>query len=282
VSRALLIGGNGYIGSRLALQLEAYSIPFSIVDKHMWGLEHNYDEYVMDMRMISKDFLKRYTHIILLAGASSVPMAKASPIGAIKDNVVYFQQLLDMMEDQSLIYASSGGVYTGHTMATEETVLGRPTNIYDATKKWIDEIASMSNKNTYGLRFGTVNGWSPNLRLDLMINKMYHSDILRVQNAWAERSILDISDAVEAIVQIMIQEPDPGVYNVCSFSATVGEIAEAVSAATGQQVIYEGDTPGVYTFSFSTEKLSKIYLSRGTLITIVDSLSKESQFKGNR
>ena len=50
-----------------------------------------------------------------------------------------------------------------------------PKNIYDFTKISFDNYLISNERNGIGLRFGTVNGVSQNMKKELMINSMIKS-----------------------------------------------------------------------------------------------------------
>ena len=73
--KILLIGGNGYIGSRLYKQLKNKQYSVDNLDLCWYG--KIYDETIVkNYDDLTKQELEKYTHIILLAGFSSVGMCK--------------------------------------------------------------------------------------------------------------------------------------------------------------------------------------------------------------
>lgn len=263
-SEALLIG-DGYIGNALLSVLPTQSDILDI-------------RYGVDYGLLTKSELKHYKTIVLMAGHSSVGQCIADPRGAWENNVTKFERLLDKISDkQTLIYASSGSVYNKCWDKTEENKSFYLTNIYDLTKFTIDQIAQLSGKNYYGLRFGTVCGYSPTMRWDLMINKMFKgkSD-LRVSNPEITRPILAMSDLVEAVKAIIKDPTKPGIYNLASFSKTVGEIAQEVALDKGVGI--ETLPPTIaYDFDMDCSKFQKAYnfMFHGTVKSILESLKYE-------
>lgn len=263
--KTLIIGGKGYVGSALLEHIEA-----DVIDKgDPWNVVKDYDT------------------IILLAGHSSMPMGRDDPDGAWKNNVQNFKDLLDRLrDDQRLIYASSASVYNGiKSTPTEDCSEFHPLNMYDLTKYVIDQLAIQANKHTYGLRFVTVNGYAPVLRVDLMMNKMAEDakkGQVTIKNAFLTRPILGMQDLCRA-VKTIVDSPDDrrGIYNLCSLNGhTVREYADAITAKFGGTVLDMGTEPH-YVYGADTSKFEVTYRFKftETLESIVDSLTKEPREK---
>lgn len=277
----LVLGGAGYIGSRLQQQLAEEHLVDSV--DCCW--------YTYDQKSIRKDYnsltvseLEKYHAVILLAGHSSVKSCAGDITSPWLNNVTNFTNLLSKLRnDQLVIYASSASVY-GNSLPgelhSETTVKFVPVNHYDITKYALDQqavIANLTGKRVIGLRFGTVNGWSPRLRVDVMINAMYDTvqqkRPIQVYNKGISRALLGIEDLCRAI-SACITNPVPGIYNLASFNSTVGEIANAVAGRLNVDIDYKGQTPGAYDFSLDTGLFSSTYnfTFTETPVTIVDSL----------
>lgn len=261
----LLIGGNGYIGSRIFHDLHA-RYNFHSIDINWFG--NNITSEVKDYRNLSKVELKKYDAVILLAGHSSVKMCEGPVIASWTNNVNNFVNLVKKLDkSQVLIYASSGSVYgSQNTITTEDIPLEfKPINNYDLTKYTLDVEAERFIKSGYkiiGLRFGTVNGWSPNTREELMINSMTKKSILDkhiwINNKTITRPILGISDIVRAIDSIL-NSPIPGIYNLASFVDTVENISHNVSQLLGSKIKETLNVSGSYDFIMDTNKFKTLY-----------------------
>ena len=170
MSNILLIGGNGYIGSRLQEVLNVDVIDtnwFGDGDLHWSG----------DYKDLTSKYYESYDTIILLAGHSSVKMSEGNLNSCFNNNVRNFIDLIEKLDKQKLIYASSSSVYgsVGGKTVNEKYYGFEPYNQYDISKHTADLYAQKSNVEYYSLRFGTVNGCSPILRTDVMINAMVSS-----------------------------------------------------------------------------------------------------------
>lgn len=284
MKNVLIIGSSGYIGSHLYQELSKVHnvMGVDMVDGLMKTV-------VSDYRNLTKEFIQWFDVIILLAGHSSVKMCEGDPINSLRNNVENFLGLIDKIDDsQCFIYASSSSIYgkIGKEMATEESRGFFPYNNYDLTKNTIDQYAMLSNKNYYGLRFGTVNGASSITREDIMINAMTRNSIkegkIKLFFAETNRPILDIQDLCSAVKRI-IEKNDisvSGIYNLCSFNSTSREIAEEVSKITGSVIENFDDkddttlNKSVYDFSIDNSKFCNVFdwKPSGTVESIVNGL----------
>lgn len=233
MANILVIGGEGYVGRRLVDWLKPISRhSITVWDRGYYS--HLPPTPAFDMKYLSKDMLSIYDTIILLAGHSSVALCSNDPNGSFKNNVVNFQDLLSKIHpDTKFIYASSASVYGSYWFADEESALPTPKTDYDMQKQIIDKIALNSGKNIYGLRFGTVCGYSPNPRNELIINSMFCDAVnhkqISVSSPDAYRAILGMTDLCRAISTLIDSNIHaPGVYNVSSFNSSILSIAQEV------------------------------------------------------
>ena len=272
MKKILLIGSNGYIGSFIRQNISK-KYELTCVDT-CWFDDPHSECIVKDYKDLSKEFIDNFDVIILLAGHSSVKMCEGKFSNAFENNVTNFINLMSKITTQKFIYASSSSVYgsVGGKTVSERYYGFKPYNQYDISKHTIDLYAEKSDIEYYGLRFGTVNGSSPVMRNDVMINamttnaldngeiKLYIKDIMR--------PILGIQDLCRAIISIIDNTDDKrGLYNLASFNKTAEQIAYEVSEVVDIPVKeYEADPTNVtntksqtktYNFSISTKKFEK-------------------------
>ena len=267
MSKILLIGGSGYIGSRLQESLDV-----DVIDINWF----NDSESGIDYSELTREDYSKYDTIILLAGHSSVKMSEGNLNSCFNNNVRNFIDLIEKLDKQKLIYASSSSVYgsVGGKTVNEKYYGFEPYNQYDISKHTADLYAQKSNIEYYGLRFGTVNGNSPVLRTDVMINAMVNSALkdghIKLYIKDTMRPILGITDLCRAIETIVESNEDKrGLYNLASFNKTAEQIAYEVADVMGVEVKeYEVDPTQIkntksqtkaYNFSISTLKFRREY-----------------------
>ena len=94
------------------------------------------------------------------------------------------------------------------------------------TKISFDNYLISNERNGIGLRFGTVNGVSQNMKKELMINSMIKSfkdsGEINIMNKDFFRPILWINDLLQAIDAILESSTQTGIYNLASFNSSIG------------------------------------------------------------
>ena len=294
MKKILLIGGEGYIGSRLLMYLNSPEFSVETVDLK-WYADMLPEKKAVDANSLSKDYIQLFDIVIYLSAHASVKMGSSDGLSSFNNNLVNFVKILDSLNNSKtkLIYASSSSIY-GKSGAKERVeddsneVIGE--NFYDLTKREMDLYSKLFNVESYGLRFGTVNGWSPHLRIDIMLNAMNEAakigKDIRAFNLSVHRPILSIDDLCRAVVKIINSKEDKrGIYNLASLNSNVGEIAKTAGQILNASVEYNpGLDTSVYDFSISSEKFKKAFdfEFEGTIESILNSLKQEAIVKTHR
>ena len=243
--KILLAGGAGYIGSKLAPELVERGYEVDVIDLFWFGdfLPDSVGKMKKDIFDIGKEEVKKYDQIIFLAGLSNDPMAEYSPSLNFIHNAsapAYLGYLAKQAGVKRFIYASSCSVY-GYTENElyDENSPAISNYPYGISKLQGEQaVLQMIDKHfsVICLRQGTVSGYSPRMRLDLIVNTMFKSamldGIITVHNPAIWRPVLSIKDAVTAYIRsIESNEPISGVFNVASGNFTVGEVADLVKSS---------------------------------------------------
>ncbi len=300
--KILIIGGSGYIGSSLVKYLNKLNISnnnfydITIVDTNWFGEyftpSDNIKLLLQDYNSLSSEFLNSFDTIILLAAHSSVSMCTIDPTYSMKNNVYNFINLCDKLDtfkkdkkdetsyNKKFIYMSSSSIYgdTNNELVNETCINFNPKNEYDLEKWLIDKYISSYNINYYGLRLGTVNGSSLNVRKDLMINAMVESAInnkqINITDGEKYRPILYINDLCRAINKIISSNNNSGIYNLASFNDKIYNIGKRVSEILLIPLISIEDKTTNYNFLISSKKFCDVYNFEfeGTIDIIVNNL----------
>ncbi len=233
IIRILITGGCGYIGSALKPHLANQGHTVHTVDiLHCPTVQADY-------RDLASSFYAQYSLIIHLAGHSSVAQCKQAPREAILNNLSGLIDLTGKLNGQPLLWASSSSVLSSEG-----------GNVYDQTKRIAEELLPELYPNAAALRFGTVCGVSPNMRWDLMLNKMVRDAItdekVYMTNPQISRPILAIRDLCGAI-EALTRSFHAGRYNLASFNSTVQVMADTVAKMVPAEVVR---LPGVASYDF--------------------------------
>ncbi len=240
--KILLAGGAGYIGSYLTPVLLERGYQVDVLDLFWFG--NNLPQEVgiirRDLFSLSKEDLQPYEQVIFLAGLSNDPMAEFSPAKNFIYNAAapaFLAYIAKCAGVRRYIYASSCSVY-GYTVNElyDEEKPASSSYPYGISKLQGEQAAlQMIDKNfsVIALRQGTVSGYSPRMRLDLIVNTMFKSALasgkITVNNPAIWRPILSIRDAASAYVRAIEANYDiSGIFNVASGNYTVGEVADLV------------------------------------------------------
>lgn len=287
----MIIGSEGYVGSALTDYLKNKYKTIGV--DLCWFGKYQKDVLVKDFSQLDSECFGVIDAIILLAGHSSTKMCIGNWSSSFYNNVLNFVSLVDRIKQSNknpkLIFASSSSIY-GNTFGeiADESYPQKPSlNEYDATKIML-ETAAIQEKEIewYGLRFGTVNGFSPNFRSELMINSMYtnakKTSKINVTNPTINRSILGIDDLCSAIDTILTRGSydKVGFYNILSFNSTVDEISTVISEITNSQIIYNEDLPNPYDFRTSNSKFESVFDFKfnDTISSIVENIEQKYNF----
>lgn len=262
MKKILITGGCGYIGSALENKLKSKHI-ITTVDLEYFGNHNNQKNIKINFDTVTTDFLEQFDVIIHVAANSSVPLCN-DIYDAYENNVTKFIKLVNKLHKQKFIYASSSCVYvTGDNKPRIETDILSPMDGLTFTKTSIDQFIPLTDVEYYGLRFGSVNGYSPNMRLDLMVNSMTISAVrenkVSVFNGDKHRPILGINDLVSSVERIIDCDKDHrGVYNLASFNDNILNIGKHVAEYFGVPVIDNGKN-FTYDFTISSEKFKQTF-----------------------
>lgn len=248
--RLLIAGGAGYVGSVLIPKLLDRGYKVDVVDLFWFGnhLPRQVGLLNKDIFHLSVEDLEPYDEVVFLAGLSNDPMAEFSPSKNFIFNAAapaYLAYTAKNAKVKRYVYASSCSVY-GYT-ENELYDESRPvasTYPYGISKLQGEQAAMQladENFSVISLRKGTISGYSPRMRFDLIINTMFKSAMkdhtIVVNNPSIWRPILSIDDAATAYIRaIEANQKISGVFNIASGNYTVGEVGDLVKSAIEGQL----------------------------------------------
>lgn len=251
--RIFIAGGAGYIGTVLAPRLAARGYDVTVADLAWFGnhLPPNIPVVRKDVMSISEADLDGIDVVIFLAGLSNDPMAEFSPVlnyvhnAAAPANLAYLAKRAGV---RRFVFASSCSVYgfTADELWDEDspTVTAHPYGISKLQAEAGVRHLQDSSFSVIILRKGTVCGYSPRMRLDLVINTMFKTALqdgcITVNNPSIWRPILSIQDATAAYVRAVEAAPSvSGTFNIASENTTLGALADQIETTLRRELDLE-------------------------------------------
>ncbi|HET9406341.1 MAG TPA: SDR family oxidoreductase [Candidatus Sulfotelmatobacter sp.] len=248
--RLLIAGGAGYLGSVLIPRLLERGYKVDVVDLFWFGnhLPRQVGTLNKDIFQLTVEDLEPYDQVVFMAGLSNDPMAEFSPAKNFVFNAAapaYLAYIAKIAGVKRYVYASSCSVY-GYTENElfDETRPVSSSYPYGISKLQGEQAVMQlqdDNFSVISLRKGTVSGYSPRMRLDLIINTMFKSAmkdrVITVNNPSIWRPLLGIDDAATAYIRsIEANQKISGIFNIASGNYTVGEVADLVKSAIQERM----------------------------------------------
>src|ERR1700757_1465831 len=248
--KLLIAGGAGYLGSVMIPKLLERGYKVDVVDLFWFGnhLPRQVGILRKDIFQLTEEDLEPYDQVIFLAGLSNDPMAEYSPHKNFVFNAAapaYLAYMAKIAKVKRFIYASSCSVYgyTENELYDETRPVGSMYP-YGISKLQGEQAAVQLIDKTFSviaLRKGTISGYSPRMRFDLIINTMFKTAmknrIITVNNPSIWRPILSIDDAATAYIRaVEANQKISGVFNIASGNYTVGEVADLVKSAIQERM----------------------------------------------
>jgi nucleoside-diphosphate-sugar epimerase len=291
--RLLIAGGAGYVGSVLIPRLLERGYKVDVVDLFWFGnhLPRQTGILSKDIFHLTVEDLEPYDQVIFLAGLSNDPMAEYSPSKNFIFNAAapaYLGYIAKIAKVKRYIYACSCSVY-GYTENElfDETRAVSSSYPYGISKLQGEQAVMQLADDKFSvisLRKGTISGYSPRMRLDLIINTMFKTAMrdrtITVNNPSIWRPILSIEDAATAYIRaVETNQSISGIFNIASGNYTVGEVADLIKGAVEERLklrinLCIKHIQDFRNYKVSVEKAANVlsFHSTGNVKSIVDNL----------
>jgi GDP-4-dehydro-6-deoxy-D-mannose reductase len=237
--RALVTGGNGFVGRHLIEELRNRGYE-TVVAGHGAAFGDGSCDVAIDLRESGKllPLLEsaRPRVVFHLAAQAFVPRATEDPLETYDVNVMGTARLVDAIRalpegaKPRLLFASSAEVYGPHEFSElplRETTLAKPATPY-AASKLAGEAIVLSSARTYGFEAIVTRAFNhigpgqserfsvPRFARHLAAIALGGSPILPVGNLETKRDFLDVRDVVRAYIDLSERGTPGEIYNVCS------------------------------------------------------------------
>ena len=252
----LVTGGGGYIGLELCRQLLERGDRVRVVDRFFFGsqpLEELAQSFPGKLEIVRGDlrnwdprWLSGIEGVSHLAGLSNDPTAEYNPEANWQMNAVATEQLAAACKAAGvprLIFGSSASLYDGigPGMFDEMTPVA-PRGAYSLSKRWAEEALLAAADEDFSptiMRQGTVYGYSPRMRFDLVVNTflkdaIIHKKLFLHGGGWQWRPLADVSDIARAHI-IALDAPRAlvhgEIFNVMQENYQVRQLAMLVAGS---------------------------------------------------
>ncbi len=305
--KVLVTGGGGYIGAVLCRQLREAGHDVVSLDRYFWGLEPllglDVDIVHGDVRDFSDEWLEDVDAVCHLAGLSNDPTAEYNPNANWQMNVVATQRMVDACKRAGIrrfTFASSASIYdteeSSHVldrspiMCTEETTV-EPRGAYSTSKREAERIILGATDVRFSpvvFRQGTVYGYSPRMRFDLVVNTFVKDALVMRElslhgGGWMWRPLVDVEDVARVHVralEVPTEILSGQIFNVMEENYQIRQLAMLVAGSLSLLPKPVGvrlrETPLpklVRNYRMSNEKLSRA-IGFTPSITVLESIER--------
>lgn len=248
----LVTGGAGYIGCILTAKLLERGYKVRILDRLYWGekpiaaLRDSIELIAADVRDMPATALDGIGSVIHLAGLSNDPTAEYDPEANWQMNALATETLGRACVDRGierLVFASSCSLYDGLPPGMhDETAAIEPRAAYATSKHYGEQaLKALADEGLCPviLRNGTVYGYSPRMRFDLVVNTFVKDALLKEElslhgGGWMWRPLVDVRDVADAMIAAMEAPADlvrGEVFNVLHSNYQIRELAMLVAGS---------------------------------------------------
>ena len=246
----LVTGGCGYVGTKLTQALLARTAhQVTVLDTQWFGNHLPPDQrltfWVADVRRIDDFDLSSFDTVFHLANIANDPSVDLNPYLSWDVNVLAGMRLADRAARQGVkqfVFASSASVYglKSEPRVTEDLELF-PLSEYNKTKMVAERVfmSYAGAMTTTIIRPATVCGYSPRMRLDVVVNLLTMQALatgcITVLGGEQTRPNIHIDDLVDVYL-FALEQRLAGLYNAGFENLTVGDIAALVCRSVPAEV----------------------------------------------
>ncbi len=301
--KILVVGGAGYVGAVLVREMLERGYAVKILDRLFFGtpgieeIKDKVELVIGDIRNFNPAVLDDVEAVINLSGLSNDPTAEYNPEANYEMNTVATAELAQICKQKGIrrfIFASSCSIYdVGETaeekdVVLDETAVVAPKAAYSRSKYEAEKLLlAMQDQNFCPviLRKGTVYGFSPRMRYDLVVNTFLKDALTKGKinlyfggEMW--RPLVEVRDVAKAYIACLQADEEKvcgQIFNVTYKNFRISELALHVQKALreanmGTEIIPNYAYKGVRNYRVSGKKMQ-------TLLNFTPTISIEESVK---
>ena len=279
MTKVLVTGGAGYIGSILVPELLALGHEVTVVDNFLYRqnslassfINPKLEVVVGDIRdqSLMKKTIESHDVIIPLAAIVGAPACIRDATAAESVNLVAAKQIVDFTSQSQLIIMpttnSSYGTTKPGEVSTETSPLN-PISSYAIHKVEVEKHL-LEKGNCVSFRLATVFGMSPRMRLDLLVNDMVyraiHDRSVVLFEADFVRNYVHVRDVSRVLIWAMSESKAKG--EIFNFGLTEANLSKRILCKKIQEFVPEftfveaefGKDPDQRNYTVSNEKIDR-------------------------
>ena len=253
MKKILLVGGAGYVGSVLSRELLERGYAVRILDRLYYGdrglrdIRDRVELVIGDMRAVKEELFEGVDAVINVGGLSNDPQAAYAPEANYEMNTVASIKLAKLALDAGItryIFASTCSIYdTGVGTGVQDVVQNEDSDVdpraayssskYLAEKGLLGMLEEDEDFCPVILRKGTIYGFSPRMRYDLVVNSFTKDALSRGHvtlhcggEIW--RPLVDIHDVAKAYIACIEAPADlvrGEIFNITKDNFRISELA---------------------------------------------------------
>lgn len=286
MKKILVVGGAGYVGAVLTAELLERGYAVKILDRLYYGdyglrdVRERVELLVGDMRMVEPSVFDDVDAVVNIGGLSNDPTAEYNPRANYEMNTVAARRLAEMCKEQGVrryVFGSTCSIYDrgigedARDVVLDEEAEVNPKAAYSSAKYSAEKaLLEMADECFCPviLRKGTIYGFSPRMRYDLVVNTfvrdaLYKHCITVFYGGEMWRPLIDVRDVARAYVACLDSDENRvrgQVFNLAHGNFRISELALRVREALrqiGVDVDVKTDYAyrGVRSYRVNTEKI---------------------------
>jgi nucleoside-diphosphate-sugar epimerase len=300
--KVLVVGGAGYVGSVLCQELLERGYAVKVLDRLYYGddglkpIRDRVELVVDDMRTMEPILLNDVDAVVNVGGLSNDPTAEYNPRANVEMNTVATSNLAALCRERGIrryLFASTCSVYDTGVDTDERDILQdeaselRPRAAYASSKFEAERRLLQMADDSFCpviLRKGTIFGFSPRMRYDLVVNTFVRDALASGYitlhyggEMW--RPLVDVRDAARAYITCLTTDEAAirgQIFNVSYRNFRISELALRVREALREvgvptEIRTDYTYRGVRSYRVRTAKAEQV-LGLRAVVSVEDSV----------